>query len=127
MSAQRKLQRASDRQTRALVNLFQGPDRIQEMDGILQRIESGTFKPRVRALEVERAVERLRAQNGILLRAVVACTALNAGVVITAAAAAPAALASACFTVAGLATFAGLISALKLSKLEKKEADLTGA
>ena len=127
MSAQRKLQRASDRQTRALVNLFQGPDRIQEMDGILQRIESGTFKPRVRALEVERAVDRLRAQNSVLLRAVLACTALNAGVVLSFAPAAPAVAASACFAAAVMAGLSAVASALKLAGLEKKEKDLRGA
>jgi predicted unusual protein kinase regulating ubiquinone biosynthesis (AarF/ABC1/UbiB family) len=125
VSGQRDLARRAGAQARAIVNLFQGPDRIQAMDGVLQRIESGTFKPRVRALEVERAVERLRTQNAVLLRAMLACTALNAGVVVTfAAAAAPAVLSSACFSVAGLAGLAALGSALKLSKLEKKERDL---
>lgn len=127
VSGQRDLARRAGAQARALVNLFQGPDRIQTMDSVLSRIENGSFKPRVRALEVERAVERLRCQNAVLLRAVLACTALNTGVVVSVAAAAPAALATACFSVAGLAGLAALGSVLKLSKLEKKERDLAGA
>ena len=127
VAAQRDLARRADAQGRALVNLFRGPDRIQAMDGILTRIETGAFKPRVRALEVERAVERLRCQNDLTLRAVVACTALQLGAVLSIAAAAPAAAATACFVTAVLSALSALGAGLKLSKLDKKERQLVGA
>ena len=129
VARQRDLARRADAQARALVNLFKGPDRIQSVDSILGRLESGAFKPRVRALEVERAVERLRAQNAVTQRAVVACTALNIGTVLSVAATAPAAAAvgTAAFAVAGIAALLTAAAALKLSKLDKKEKQLLGA
>lgn len=110
-----------------MINAFKAPDRIEESAAVLAKLEAGSFKPRVRSLEVERAVDRLRAQNGVTLRAVVACTALNCGVVLSCTAAAPAAAATACFSAAGVATLAMLAAALKLSSLDKKEAQLSGA
>jgi hypothetical protein len=125
VARQRDLARRADAQARAIVNLFKGPDRIQTVDSILTRLESGAFKPRVRALEVERAVERLRAQNSVTQRAVLACTALNVGTVLSVSAA-PAA-ATACFVAAGLAALLAAGAALKLAKLDKKEKQLLGA
>jgi predicted unusual protein kinase regulating ubiquinone biosynthesis (AarF/ABC1/UbiB family) len=117
--------RRADAQARALVNLFKGPDRIQSVDSILSRLESGAFKPRVRALEVERAVERLRTQNSVTQRAVIACTALNIGTVLSVASVPIAA--TACFIAAGLAGLLTAGAALKLAKLDKKEKQLLGA
>jgi predicted unusual protein kinase regulating ubiquinone biosynthesis (AarF/ABC1/UbiB family) len=129
VARQRDLARRADAQARAIVNLFKGPDRIQTVDSILTRLESGAFKPRVRALEVERAVERLRAQNAVTQRAVLACTALNVGAVMSVATAVPAAaaLATACFVAAGFCTLLTAGAALKLAKLDKKEKQLVGA
>jgi hypothetical protein len=126
VARQRDLAKRADAQARAIVNLFKGPDRIQTVDSILTRMESGAFKPRVRALEVERAVERLRAQNSVTQRAVLACTALNIGTVLSAVSAAPAA-ATACFVAAGVAALLAAGAALKLAKLDKKEKQLLGA
>ena len=128
VARQRDLARRADAQARALVNLFRGPDRIQTVDSILTRLESGSFKPRVRALEVERAVERIRAQNAVTQRAVLACTALNLGTVLSVAAAPVAATAAtACFVAAALAGLLTAGAALKLAKLDKKEKQLLGA
>jgi predicted unusual protein kinase regulating ubiquinone biosynthesis (AarF/ABC1/UbiB family) len=127
VARQRDLARRAARQNRAFVNLFQGPDRIQEMDAILKRIDSGAFKPRVRALEVERAVERLRAQNGLVLRSLLACTSLNAGLVLSVAASASVAplAVNACFALAALSGLSSLSAALKLKKLDASEARLS--
>jgi len=125
VARQRDLARRADAQARALVNLFKGPDRIQSVDSILSRLESGAFKPRVRALEVERAVERLRTQNSVTQRAVIACTALNLGTVLSVAAVPIGA--AACFVAAGLAALLTAGAALKLAKLDKKEKQLLGA
>lgn len=127
VALQRDVGRRAAAQARAIVNLFRGPDRIEEAASVLARIESGAFKPRVRSFEVERAVERLRAQNAVTLRAVVACTALNVGAVLATAAAAPAGAATACFATAGAAALAAVGAALKLKKLDAKEAQLSRA
>jgi predicted unusual protein kinase regulating ubiquinone biosynthesis (AarF/ABC1/UbiB family) len=124
VARQRDLARRADAQARAIVNLFKGPDRIQTVDSILTRLESGAFKPRVRALEVERAVERLRAQNNVTQRAVLACSALNVGVVLSVSAAGTAA--TVFFVAAGLASLLAIGAALKLKKLDKKEQQLLG-
>jgi len=125
VARQRDLARRAEAQARALVNLFKGPDRIENVDSLLSRIESGAFKPRVRALEVERAVERLRVQSAITQRAVLACAALNLGTALTLAAAAPL-WASVAFSAAGLAGLGALGAALSLRKLDRKEAALSG-
>lgn len=126
VARQRDLARRAEAQARALVNLFKGPDRIENVESLLARIESGAFKPRVRALEVERAVERLRVQSAITQRAVLACAALNVGTALTLAASAPM-WASVAFSAAGLAGLGALGAALTLRKLDRKEAALSGA
>ena len=120
----RDLQRRAEAQSRALVNLFKGPDRIETIDSLLVRIENGAFKPRVRALEVERALERVRLMQGAVIRAVVAGATVNVGVVLSVAAY-PAA-AAVCFTAAALVGLTTLGSLLKVSSLEKKEKALSG-
>lgn len=59
VTAQREWLRRADRQTKALVNLFKGPDAIYDIADIVRRIETGKLKIRVRALEAERALDRM--------------------------------------------------------------------
>lgn len=125
VSTQRKLQKGFTAQNRAIVNLFRGPDRIEDVYSVLSRIENGQFKPRVRALEVERAVDRVRVMQGVILRAVLAGISVNVGTVLYVATFPLAA--NACFIAGGLAALSTLVSLLKLKKLEKKELQLIGA
>lgn len=46
-------------QNRALKNLFVGPNRIEDVAMGLERIERGDVKLRVRALDAERALNRV--------------------------------------------------------------------
>lgn len=46
-------------QNRAFKNLFVGPNRIEDVAMSMQRIERGDVKLRVRALETERAINRV--------------------------------------------------------------------
>lgn len=45
-------------QNRAVVNLFRGPNQIEDIAGVMRRLEGGDLKLRVRALEAERALNR---------------------------------------------------------------------
>lgn len=125
VSAQRKLQKGFLAQNRAVVNLFKGPDRIEDVYNVLYKIEQGQFKPRVRALEVERAVDRVRVMQGIILRAVLAGVSVNVGTVLYVATFPFAA--NVCFVAGGLAVLGTLLQILKLKKLETKERQLIGA
>ena len=46
-------------QNRAVVNLFRGPNLIEDVAGTMQRLEQGDLKLRVRALDSERALTRV--------------------------------------------------------------------
>lgn len=125
VSTQRKLQKGFTAQNRAVVNLFRGPDRIEDVYNVVSKIEQGTFKPRVRALEVERAVDRVRVMQGIILRAVLAGISVNVGTVLYVATFPLAA--NACFAAGAFAALGTVLQLLKLKKLEKKELQLIGA
>lgn len=48
------------RQNRAVKNLFQGPNLIEDVAVAMRKLERGELKPRVRALEAERALGRVQ-------------------------------------------------------------------
>jgi hypothetical protein len=50
-------------QNRAVVNLFRGPNRIESIGSVVDRLESGDLKLRVRALEAERALNRVQVRG----------------------------------------------------------------
>lgn len=54
------LKRRAANQNRAVVNLFKGPNQIEEIGSVINRLESGDLKLRVRALEAERALTRVQ-------------------------------------------------------------------
>lgn len=57
--------------------------RTAKVENIADRLEQGEFKLRVRALEVERALERSRIVQSNIFRAVVSCLFLNTGIVLS--------------------------------------------
>ncbi|OEL15513.1 hypothetical protein BAE44_0023470 [Dichanthelium oligosanthes] len=50
-----------ERQSRAFYNLFRQPDRVEKLAEIIERLEQGDLKLRVRTLESERAFQRVAA------------------------------------------------------------------
>ena len=125
VAAQRKWQRRADAQTKALVNLFKGPDAIEEIYDIVKAIERGKLKIRVRALEAERALERVAVMQDLMLKAMVACAAVNVGVVLYVSGLLM--QAKGVFGLSGFVALQALQAQMKLSKLTKKEAQYAGA
>jgi hypothetical protein len=124
VTAQRDWLRRADAQTKAIVNLFKGPDAIYTIADIVRRIESGKLKIRVRALEAERALDRMAIMQTITLQAVMACTAANVGVVMFVSSLTL--YAKCAFGLSALIAFQALTSQLKLNKLIKKELQFSG-
>jgi len=125
VARQRDWERRFDRQNKAIVNLFKGPDAIEEIADVVRAIERGRLKIRVRALEAERALERVQVMQGLMLKMMVACAACNVGVVLYVSG--MLLQAKGVFGVAGLFAMQALVAQMKLGKLIKKEAQYAGA
>merc|ERR1719424_849179 len=125
VTAQREWLKRADAQTRAVVNLFKAPDAIESIADIIRRIERGRLKIRVRALEAERALERVQVMQGLMPQAMVACAACNVGVVLYVSGILL--QAKGAFGVAGLFAMQAVVAQMKLGKLIKTEAQYSGA
>nr|GMD57392.1 protein ACTIVITY OF BC1 COMPLEX KINASE 8, chloroplastic [Ipomoea batatas] len=66
-----------DKQNRAFYNLFKQADRVEKLAEIIQRLEQGDLKLRVRALESERAFQRVAAVQKTIGSAVAAGSLVN--------------------------------------------------
>ena len=121
---QRNVEKAAQRQTRAIVNLFRGPDNIDDVSDAMRRLESGDLKLRVRALEAERALERVSTMQNFTSMAVISSALVNVGTVLSMSAVTTGATVS--FWFAGLFGVIGLANFLKVNKLAKKEKQLLG-
>ena len=111
-------------QNRAVVNLFRGPNQIEDIASVVSRLERGDLKLRVRALETERALLRVQAWQRVVASALLASCLVNVGTVLSVSALATgASLSFAGAAVFGLAAASGY---LKVVQLEKKEAGLVG-
>ncbi len=87
--------------------------------------ERGDLKLRVRALEAERALNRVQAWQQVIASALVASTLVNVGTVLSVSALAAGATAS--FTGAALFGIMMLSGFLKVKNMERKERALSGA
>lgn len=119
------LKKRAANQNRAIVNLFQGPNKIDDISSTILRLERGDLKLRVRALEAERALTRLQAWQRVVLAALCCSTLVNVGTVLSITAAST----GATFSFMGAAAFGVMMltNYLKVANLEKKELLLTGA
>jgi len=66
-----------DRQSRAFSNLFRQADRVEKLAEVIQRLEQGDLKLRVRTLESERAFKRVASAQKAIGNAVFAGTLVN--------------------------------------------------
>ncbi|KAL9249809.1 ACTIVITY OF BC1 COMPLEX KINASE 8, chloroplastic-like protein [Drosera capensis] len=66
-----------DRQSRAFYNLFRQADRMEKLSQIMERLEKGDLKLRVRTLESERAFQRVAAVQKTIGNIVAAGTLIN--------------------------------------------------
>lgn len=66
-----------DRQSRAFSNLFRQADRVEKLADVIQRLEQGDLKLRVRTLESERAFKRVASAQKTIGNAVFAGTLVN--------------------------------------------------
>lgn len=92
---------------------------------VLCRIENGDTKPRVRALEVERALQRMAVQQALTLSIVLSSMFVNIGTVLSVSALPIASSVS--FGAAAICALATVIQFVKGRQLAKKEMQLTGA
>lgn len=99
-----------------MASVVQSPRRVQHVNDVVTKLETGDLKLRVRVLESEAAFARIEAVQGSLTAAVMATLMLNAGVVLGNTAAAPAMIGSrAMFAFAGFFGLQVPIGYLKVS------------
>jgi predicted unusual protein kinase regulating ubiquinone biosynthesis (AarF/ABC1/UbiB family) len=125
VARQRDFQRRFDKQNKAIINLFKGPDAIEEIADVVRAIERGKLKIRVRALEAERAIDRVSVMQDVLLKAMIACAAVNIGTVMFVCG--MLVQAKVAFGVSAAFGLQAVAAQGKLSKLVKKEASYSGA
>ncbi|CAM8989447.1 unnamed protein product [Rhodiola kirilowii] len=113
-----------DRQSRAFYNLFRQADRMEKLAEVIQRLEQGDLKLRVRTLESERAFQRVAAVQKTIVNAVAAGTLVNlATLLYLNSVRGPAKLA---FALCAFFGFQVLFGILKVKKLDQQERLITG-
>lgn len=113
-----------ERQSRAFYNLFRQADRVEKLAEIIQRLEQGDLKLRVRTLESERAFQRVAAVQKIIGNAVAAGSLINlATILYLNAIRGPAMTAYLFCAFFGLQILFGI---LKIKKLDQQERLITG-
>ncbi|KAK3419107.1 hypothetical protein EUGRSUZ_H04831 [Eucalyptus grandis] len=113
-----------DRQSRAFYNLFRQADRVEKLAEIIQRLEQGDLKLRVRTLESERAFQRVAAVQKTVGNAVAAGSLMNlATLLYLNSIRVPAVVAYVLCAFFGFQVLFGLI---KVKKLDQRERLITG-
>merc|ERR1711904_458395 len=124
---QDNLQRGADRQWEATKGLFVAPLKLNKIEGLLDSLERGDTKLRVRALEAERALQRVSIMQTVTTCVVMAAVSLNTATILSVAVnTAPPFIKTVCFLVSALFGLLTLKNLGTLSKLNKKEKQITG-
>lgn len=120
-------QKGADRQWEATKGLFTAPLKINRIEGILNSLEAGDTKLRVRALEAERALQRVTITQTVTACVVMAAVSLNTATILSVVAnTAPPFVKTVCFCLSAVFGLLTLKNLGTLSKLNKKEKKITG-
>lgn len=118
------LRKRWERQSRAFYNLFRQPDRVEKLAEIIQRLEQGDLKLRVRTLESERQFKRVAVVQKTVGNAVAAGSLINlATILYLNAIRVPAMTAYLFCAFFGVQVLVGI---LKVKKLDQQERLITG-
>ncbi|KAI5062828.1 hypothetical protein GOP47_0021375 [Adiantum capillus-veneris] len=120
----RDLKKRWRRQAQAFSNLFRQPDRVEKLAEVIQRLEQGDLKLRVRTLESERAFKRVATMQQTIGQAILAGILMNLATLLHLHAVKAPAVAA--FVGSALFGFKVLIGLLKVKKLDKQEKLITG-
>lgn len=113
-----------NRQAQAFNNVFRQADRVEKISNIIQRLEQGDLKLRVRVLESERAFTRVATMQQTIGQAILAATCLQIGTMLhLSTVTMPATAAFTGSALFGLQAFLGM---MKVKKLDKQEKLITG-
>ncbi|XP_066321905.1 protein ACTIVITY OF BC1 COMPLEX KINASE 8, chloroplastic-like [Miscanthus floridulus] len=113
-----------ERQSRAFYNLFRQPDRVEKLAQIIERLEQGELKLRVRTLESERAFQRVAAVQKTIGYGVAAGSLVNLATMLYFNSIwGPATIAYSLCAFFGLQVLIGLV---KVKKLDRQERLITG-
>ncbi|XP_074264250.1 protein ACTIVITY OF BC1 COMPLEX KINASE 8, chloroplastic-like [Silene latifolia] len=113
-----------DRQSSAFYNLFRQADRVGKLADIIERLEKGDLKLRVRALESERAFQRVAAVQKTIGSAIVAGTLINLATILYLHSIRVPAITA--FTVCALFGLQALFGVIKVKRLDQREKLITG-
>nr|XP_043631340.1 protein ACTIVITY OF BC1 COMPLEX KINASE 8, chloroplastic [Erigeron canadensis] len=113
-----------DRQSQAFYNLFRQADRIEKLVGVIERLEQGDLKLRVRALESERSFQRVAAVQKTIGSAVAAGSLVNLATILHLNSIRGPAMISYFFC--AFFGFQVLFGLLKVKKLDQREKLITG-
>ncbi|KAL8047228.1 hypothetical protein ABFX02_08G226100 [Erythranthe guttata] len=113
-----------DRQSQAVFNLFRQADRVEKLADIIQRLEQGDLKLRVRTLESERAFQRVAAVQDMVGSGVAAGSLVNLATILHLnSIQMPATIAFILCAFFGLKVLIGMI---KVKKFDQRERLITG-
>ncbi|KAJ7956894.1 Protein kinase [Quillaja saponaria] len=118
------LRKRWDRQSQAFYNLFRQADRVEKLAEIIQRLEQGDLKLRVRTLESERAFQRVATVQKTIGNAVAAGSLINlATILYLNSIRVPAIVAYVSCAFFGFQVLFGIV---KVKKLDERERLITG-
>ncbi|KAF3440447.1 hypothetical protein FNV43_RR18731 [Rhamnella rubrinervis] len=113
-----------DRQSQAFYNLFRQADRVEKLAQIIQRLEQGDLKLRVRALESERAFQRVAAVQKTIGSAVAAGSLVNLATILYINSIRVPAIAA--YVFCSFFGFQVLFGIIRVKKLDERERLITG-
>ncbi|KAK2655939.1 hypothetical protein Ddye_008991 [Dipteronia dyeriana] len=113
-----------DRQSRAFYNLFRQADRVERLAETIQRLEQGDLKLRVRALESERAFQRVAAVQKTVGSAVAAGSLVNLATILYLNSIRVPAIAA--YVFCAVFSFQVLFGIIKVKKLDQRERLISG-